>query len=149
MTAKTAKPFTGRHMTAILIAFFAVVIAVNMLMATLATRTFGGVVVQNSYVASQKYNEWLAKAREQEKLGWVIAPKLDEQRRVTVALGVTGAIVTGFARHPLGREADVPLRFLAVLGGVRAERPLPEGRWAVHLLVRKGSHEARVIETLS
>lgn len=149
MSTRIAKPFTGRHMTAILVAFFAVVIAVNMLMATLAMRTFGGVVVQNSYVASQKYNEWLARAREQEKLGWAIEPSLDGERRVTVELGVSGAIVTGFARHPLGREADVPLRFLAVPGGVRAERPLPEGRWAVHLLVRKGSDEARVIEILS
>ena len=40
--------FTGYHMTAILLAFFGIVVAVNLVMATLATRTFGGVVVENS-----------------------------------------------------------------------------------------------------
>src|SRR3546814_10033574 len=62
--------FTGWHMTAILIAFFAAVIAVNMLMATVAVRSFGGTVVENSYVASQKFNGWLAQARAQRRLGW-------------------------------------------------------------------------------
>ena len=40
-----AKEFTGRHMTAILVGFFGVVIAVNLTMASYATGTFGGVVV--------------------------------------------------------------------------------------------------------
>ncbi len=66
----TTKRFTGRHMAAIMFAFFGVVIAVNVTMATFATRTFGGTVVDNSYVASQKYNGWLAEARRQERLGW-------------------------------------------------------------------------------
>src|SRR3546814_8818871 len=57
--------FTGWHMTAILIAFFAAVIAVNMLMATVAVRSFGGTVVENSYVASQKFNGWLAQRSEE------------------------------------------------------------------------------------
>ena len=64
----TAKRITGRTMTAILCAFFGVVIAVNILMATIATRTFGGVVVENSYVASQEYNGWLAQSRRQRDL---------------------------------------------------------------------------------
>ena len=60
--------FTGWHMTAIMFAFFGVVVSVNMLMATLATRTFGGTVVENSYVASQSFNRWLAEARAQDRL---------------------------------------------------------------------------------
>ncbi|HET9398451.1 MAG TPA: FixH family protein [Sphingomicrobium sp.] len=82
--------FSGRHMTAILVAFFGVVIAVNFTMALFATRTFGGVVVENSYVASQKYNGWLDAARRQEQLGWAIEPGLDGRRRVTVAINVDG-----------------------------------------------------------
>ena len=42
--------FTGRHMAAILVTGFGVVIAVNVLMASLAVGTFGGVVVDNQYV---------------------------------------------------------------------------------------------------
>src|SRR5690606_16942867 len=66
------KTFTGRHMTLILVAFFGVVIAVNLVMATLASRTFGGLVVQNSYVESQKFNSYLEAARQDEALGWTL-----------------------------------------------------------------------------
>ena len=62
MKAFTTGPFTGRHITMILVAFFGVVIAVNLVMAHYASSTFGGVVVENSYVASQEYNQWLHEA---------------------------------------------------------------------------------------
>ena len=64
------KPFTGRHFTLIMVAFFGVVIAINLVMARYASATFGGVVVENSYVASQRFNSWLGKARTQDALGW-------------------------------------------------------------------------------
>ena len=137
--------FTGWHFTAIIVAFFGVVVAVNLTMAVFATRTFGGVVVENSYVASQKYNGWLDAARKQNRLGWKIVPSIDSQRHVLVSVGVDGVVVSGFARHPLGREPDVRLTFHQF----RSIQALPPGRWAVHLLVRRGNDEARLIETLS
>lgn len=140
--------FTGRHMTAILLAFFGVVVAVNFTMATFATRTFGGVVVENSYVASQKYNGWLKAAREQGALGWKAKARLDADRRVTVEVSLPGATVTGYAEHPLGREADVPLKFTGV-ESFRSQNSLPAGRWTVHLLVRRGAEQVRLSETLS
>jgi nitrogen fixation protein FixH len=140
------KRFTGWHFTAIIVGFFGVVIAVNLTMAMYATRTFGGVVVENSYVASQKYNGWLEAARKQDRLGWEIAPSLDAKRRILVSVNVDGAKVSGFARHPLGREPDVPLSFGP---GLRSAEALPPGRWAVHLLVQRGKDEARLIEVLS
>lgn len=139
---------TGWHATAALVAFFGVVVAVNLVMAMFATSTFGGVVVENSYVASQKYNDWLAAAERQSELGWKITTGVDDERRVTVALTVEGANVRGYARHPLGREPDVPLTFVAQQGGYRSLKPLPAGRWNVHLLVKRGNDEARLIETL-
>jgi len=139
---------TGWHATAALVAFFGVVVAVNLVMAMYATSTFGGVVVENSYVASQKYNDWLAAAERQKELGWKITPGVDKDRRVTVALAVEGANVRGYARHPLGREPDVPLSFVAEGDGFRSVNPLPAGRWTVHLLVKRGNDEARLIETL-
>jgi len=137
--------FSGWHMTVILIAFFGVVVAVNLTMAMFAARTFGGVVVENSYVASQKYNGWLAAARRQDQLGWTIEPRLDADRHVIVAINASGVEASGFARHPLGREADVPLSFDF---GLRSVEALPPGRWDIHLLVRKGADEARLIEVL-
>jgi nitrogen fixation protein FixH len=117
-------------------------------MATLATRTFGGVVVQNSYVASQRYNDWLKAARAQERLGWKAVAALDPERRVTVQVSAPGAIVTGYAAHPLGREADVPLEFSGV-GSFRSKQALPAGRWRVHIFVRRGTEQASLVETLS
>ncbi len=140
------KRITGWHAAAALIAFFGVVIAVNVTMAVFAVRTFGGVVVENSYVASQKYNGWLEAARRQNELGWTIEPGLDRQRHVVVSVDVESAQVAGFARHPLGREADVPLTFGR---DMRSAQALPPGRWAVHLIVRRGNNEARLIEVLS
>jgi nitrogen fixation protein FixH len=53
---QTPRPFTGRHMALILVAFFAVVVGVNVTMAVLAHKSWTGLVVQNSYVASQHFN---------------------------------------------------------------------------------------------
>ena len=61
--------FNGWHMFAILCAFFGVVIAVNITMATYASTTFGGIVVENSYVASQEFNRWLDEAKAERALG--------------------------------------------------------------------------------
>lgn len=150
-----SRRFTGRHMLAIMIAFFAVVVGVNFTMATLAAETFGGTVVDNSYVAGQRYNAWLAAARAQERLGWRTALDLDGQRRVTVALRdragpLAGAEIEAVARHPLGRAPDVVLAFRAGPTGLYlSERPLPAGRWLVHLHVRRGGGDLRLTETLS
>lgn len=147
--------FTGWHMLAILTAFFGTVMTVNFVMAYYATRTFGGTVVDNSYVASQEFNQWLAAARTQERLGWAHRASLDEKRHVTLsastAEGKPLAVmsVMGLARHPLGREADIQLHFVAAGPGIfRSATPLPAGRWLVHLTIRSGSDEARLIESL-
>jgi len=144
------KRFTGYHMTAIMLAFFGVVISVNMVMATLATRTFGGTVVDNSYVASQRFNRWLAEGRAQERLGWRASLSLDAERRVVASVSVPDVVVEAVARHPLGRAPDMALRFdPAGAGGWRSRAALPPGRWLVHLEVRRGRLVLRSIETLS
>jgi nitrogen fixation protein FixH len=52
-------PFTltGLHMIAMFVAFFAVVIGVNLVMARAAVVNWTGLVVKNSYVASQEFND--------------------------------------------------------------------------------------------
>lgn len=148
--------FTGWHMLAILIAFFGTVIAVNFVMAWYAARTFGGTVVDNSYVASQEFNHWLAEARAQRRLGWTNYVELDSERHVTIAASAADGrplaelSASGVARHPLGRQADIPLRFVREgAGSLRSIGSLPTGRWLVHLTVRSGASQARLIETLS
>lgn len=147
----TATPaFTGRTFAAIIVGFFGVVVAVNITMARLASGTFGGTVVDNSYVASQKFNGWLEQARVQDRLGWTTQIGLDATRHVVVAVPGTGFTISGTAHHPLGRAADVPLRFRPdAAGQLRAATPLPDGRWQVRLEIRRGADLKRVQETLS
>lgn len=67
---ESAGKFTGKHMLAVLAAFFGVVIAVNLVMATAANRSWTGLVVKNSYVASQEFNRRAEEGRAQAALGW-------------------------------------------------------------------------------
>lgn len=62
--------FTGWHMAAIMAAFFGVIIAVNVAMASFASTSWTGIVVKNSYVASQQFNAKMAQTRAQAALGW-------------------------------------------------------------------------------
>ncbi len=145
------KRFTGWHMATILIAFFGVVIAVNVIMATHAVSTFGGVVVENSYVASQEYNDWLAEARAEKALGWEANSTVRPDGRVIVAVSgpPEGATLTGSARHPLGRKPDTALTFSPVgEGRYLSNEALGSGRWTLRLQVTSNGQKWRQEEKL-
>ncbi|MGX7953508.1 FixH family protein [Tsuneonella sp. HG249] len=127
--------FTGWHMTAIMVAFFAVVIAVNLTMARFAITTFGGVTVENSYVASQKFNRWLDEAAAEKALGWSAEARRGSDGRVVLVLDgpPTSAVITGEARHPLGRLPSRRLTFVAGKSGLRSVESLPADRWTVRV----------------
>ncbi|MGB8817275.1 MAG: FixH family protein [Rhizobiaceae bacterium] len=67
--ADKGKPFTGVHMLAVLGLFFGTIITVNLVMAYYANSTWSGLVVKNSYVASQEFNSKVADVKAQEALG--------------------------------------------------------------------------------
>lgn len=140
--------FTGWHMLAVMLGFFGVVVAVNFAMARYAIGTFGGVVVDNSYVASQRFNIWLAKARAQERLGWQVAADVADGRRLHItATGAGGEPVDGritvTARHRLGRAPDRVVIMQAVSGGYQSAEPLPVGRWQLMIVLNAHGHIAR------
>ena len=147
------RPFTGWHMTAILVGFFGIVISVNIFMARAAIGTFGGVVVENSYVASQKFNSWLDKANAQKALGWQVQASVTPDRHVAVAVqsgdaALMGAIVSAQVRHPLGRAPEHAMAFRADGKNWISDAALPPGRWLVHLRVQRGSDVYQTIENL-
>ena len=123
MSAEMPKPreFTGKHMLVSILAFFAVVIGVNVTMATLAQKSWTGLVVENTYVASQQFNEEAKKGRAQAALGWT--------GKLTVASGevryslvdshgkpVPLRGVTVLFRHPAYEAEDEALTLAAVVG---------------------------------
>lgn len=135
--ALTRGPFTGRHISVIIVAFFAVVVGVNVYMARAAIRTFGGVVVDNSYVASQNYNKWLDEAARQKALGWSAKAARGDDGRVVVIMAGTpasGLTLRAEARHPLGRLPDQQLSFQRQAdGSFRSNEALGEGRWKLRI----------------
>jgi nitrogen fixation protein FixH len=149
-----SRPFTGRHMLIAMLGFFGIVIAVNFTMAWFASSTFGGTVVDNSYVASQKFNGWLKDSRDQEKLGWAPALSLNAGRHPVLAVRIDGAAQPGFtatgsAHHPLGRAPDVALVFDAGADGELVSRaPLPPGRWYTRITISRDGRVMRLAETL-
>jgi nitrogen fixation protein FixH len=94
-------------MLVIMLAFFATIVSVNVGLAWFAASTWTGTVVQNSYVASQHFNELLAKARRQRRLGW--SPSLHSVD------GVLRAVVLDRQGRPL-RELRLVARMSRPLG---------------------------------
>ena len=142
------REFTGRHMLFVMFGMFGTIIAVNLIMARYAVETFGGTVVDNSYVASQDYNHWLADARAQKALGWTVATRRLPDKRVEVTATPENGVLSGTAHHPLGRAKDQQLRFaLTGAGRWTSADPLPAGRWRLRLtLVSRGKTARYAVE---
>ena len=142
---RTVRPFTGRHAAMLIVAFFAVVIVVNVTMAKLAMATFGGTVVDNSYVASQHFNQWLDSSAADRALGWKIelARGADGslEARLTDSAGapLDRARVSVHTEHPLGARPPQNLLLAEIAPGTyRAE--LAPGRWRVWLKAEARGH---------
>lgn len=130
--------FTGKHMAIVVVSGFGVVIAVNLLLATLAVRGFGGVVVENSYVASQEFNGWLDAAERQAALGWTAElTRTDTDYLVIDTASIPeGAMVTAKARRPLGRPETTTVGFrYEEPGRYVSLKPLGAGRWIVRYTI--------------
>ncbi|WP_349512761.1 FixH family protein [Erythrobacter sp. NFXS35] len=136
--ATKRKEFTGKHMAMVFVAGFGIVIAVNLVMASFAVSGFHGVVVANSYVASQKFNGWLDKAEESRALGWEVRPERRTDGRVVLSTaGVpTGATVTADLRRPIGAKDFASLTF-AHDGEGRwlSNEAVAHGRWTMRLAI--------------
>ncbi len=141
MTTRHAEhgTFTGRHMLAVMIAFFTVIISVNVLMATLANTTWSGLVVENSYVASQEFNRKAAEGRAQAALGWTgtltiaggeIGYRLSDQAGRTVPLDK----VTVTFRHPAYDAKDMVFALAADGADKFTAKHMPtDGVWIVDI----------------
>ncbi len=99
-----SREVTGRHVTALFVGAFAVIVAVNLVLATMAVRTFPGLEVENSYVASQAFD---AERRAQESLGWNIVPGFTRETVTLAVLGPDGPVEAGITEATLGRATHV------------------------------------------
>ena len=83
---------TGRHVLAIAVASFGVIIGVNVLLAVNAVSTFPGLEVENSYVASQTFD---VERKAQEALGWFAEAGIATPELIELPSGATAILARG------------------------------------------------------
>ncbi len=151
MNAPDKKPLTGRKVFLMFAAGFGLIIAVNVVMAVQAVRTFPGLEVRNSYVASQSFD---ADRAAQNGLGWELGIERTEDRLVLSVSDLAGAVVeVSSVTATLGRTThtreDQPLEFLAVQDRWETPVALAPGRWLLRIEVTGTAgerfHQRRVI----
>ena len=137
--------FTGRKALAVIGGGFAIVIAVNVALAVFASRSHPGLVVENSYVASQKFNGWLEQGRAQKALGWKVEATTDPLKLTVTATNALGAPLTGLSavaslEHPLGAEPTRNLPLVETAPGVyTAPHGLSAGQWLSEVRLARGN----------
>ncbi len=132
-----AKPreLTGRHVLAITVGAFSVVIAVNITLAYQAIATFPGLEVKNSYVASQTFD---SDRTAQLGLGWTLAVIYEPgQLRLTFrdAAGLPAPVqgLDVLVGRPTEARDDTRPGFTETGGSFAAPLDLHPGKWMLHV----------------
>ncbi|HEX9321392.1 MAG TPA: FixH family protein [Xanthobacteraceae bacterium] len=147
----TDRRLTGRAVLLYVLAFFGVIVGVNLVMMKLAIDTMPGLEVDSSYRAGNAYNAEIAAARGQSAREWQVAGHLRRGADGRAFLEVQaqdrgGAPLSGLAfsahlERPIDKRADrsVALREQGV-GIYRGEAEnLAPGQWDLVLEAERGS----------
>ena len=136
MTQDSGRKFqmTGRKVLIIAVSSFGVILAANLTLAYNAVSTFPGLEVDNSFVASQNFNQELA---EQLALGWEVKATHEDGMLKLAITDSDGPVrvahldaVLGAATHV---RADQTPDFRFVDGAYRAPVDIGEGNWNIRL----------------
>ncbi|MBB4010385.1 FixH family protein [Allorhizobium taibaishanense] len=160
MSVKTQKTFTftGWHMLATICSFFSVIIAVNLTMAWYAGHSWSGMVVENTYVASQKFNDTTAQIRQILDTG-VQGTLAIKQGAIAYDLSIpekgpviADQVVANFKR-PVGEHQDFSVTLMPLgPGHFTGEHVVEDGHWIVETIAtREGKivmHEANRIAVI-
>lgn len=160
MNAFRAKTFifTGWHMLGVMVLFFGTIISVNLYMAYNATRSWSGLVAQNTYIASQQFNGKAAEARVLTASGVTGKLHIDGSAiRYEIFHRADGPVeaneLTLKFKRPVGEHQDFELHLTPVAKGVfTTSHQLLPGQWIVDAsATRNGKrilHEAQRISIL-
>ncbi len=130
-----ARPLNGRRILAIFVGLFAVIIGANVVMAVQAIRSFPGLEVANSYVASQQFDDDRAA---QQALGWRAEPRYQDgvlSLKIADSQGLPAPVraLRVTVSRPTQKRDDVTPQMRYSGGLWVAELPLAPGAWVVHL----------------
>lgn len=129
------RELTGKHVLAIVLTAFGIIIAVNITMAVFAIGTFPGLEVKNSYVASQSFDRDRAA---QVALGWVVTPEYDGKVLTLAVRDAQGnpakvAQLSATIGRPTISRDDVTPEFTYRGGLFSAAVALEPGNWVIRL----------------
>lgn len=132
----------GWHVAAIFVSAFSIIIAVNLTLAVNAVKTFPGLEVKNSYVASQSFD---ADRSAQEALGWEVSAHLEEGELVLSIReddrAISPEIVTATFGRATSVAADQAPVFIFDGETLRAPVQAGAGNWnlRLHALAKDGT----------
>jgi nitrogen fixation protein FixH len=146
---RQGRELTGKHVLAMLIAFFGVIIAVNGYFLYAAVTTFRGEDIKQSYRQGLKYNETLAERAAGRALGWNASANLIEgengaaqviiEMKDASGAPLTGLTITGRLRHPADTGLDKPLIFETLDDGRYVAQALDvNGKWQLNATASNG-----------
>ncbi|MDO8980437.1 MAG: FixH family protein [Afipia sp.] len=140
-SATAGKPLTGRAVLIMLVAFFGVVIGVNLVMMLLAIDTLPGTDVDSAYRASLAYEREIQAAHEQDTLHWRVEAHIErgaaDSANIRIAVRdskgapLTGLDFSGRLERPTDKRADRAIVLTEIETGIykgRAEGILA-GQW--------------------
>lgn len=130
-----ARELTGAKVFAITAGAFGVIIAINVYMAVKAVRTFPGLEVENSYVASQDFDKELAA---QKALGWTLKHSYENGQMILAFTDSAGKPVeardiTAVIGRTTEAAQDIRPDFTYANGVFTAPVTLEKGKWMVLL----------------
>lgn len=146
-----AGTLNGRHVLLTFIGFFLVVFAVNGIMVYKALSTFGGLDTDDPYRKGLDYNERIAAAAAQNRLGWRDRTDyMPETRRLRVTLtdksggAVSGLAVTAELERPATSRFDQKLVLTQTGAGIYEAdlSGFEPGTWTVDVRARHGENDA-------
>lgn len=106
-TSSTARPITGRFVLITTVAFFAVVISVNMVMMRFAITTLPGTEVDSAYSASLAYQREILAARQQNERGWQVQAHIERRPDGAAAVAIEARDHAGAPLAGLDRKSVV------------------------------------------
>ena len=141
------RTFTGWHMATITISFFTIIIAVNLVLAVLANSSWTGLVVANSYVASQTFNRDAAEARQQQAVGWQLKLTVKRDFAQISVLNrdnrlLTGLNIRAILQRPTDEAGDQNLKLQDSGTGVYlAQVRIGRGVWIADITAEGSDHK--------
>ncbi|KIC11925.1 FixH protein [Leisingera sp. ANG-M1] len=136
--AKREREFTGKHMLMVFGGAFAIIISVNIALAVNAVKTFPGLEVKNSYIASQEFD---VRRSAQEALGWsVYASSAGDQVKLEITDADGQPVEVAKLSATLGRathvQDDQQPEFTFDGQAYVAPAELGPGNWNIRMVAR-------------